>query len=574
MLTAFSGQINARKWILLLSGIPILIFFYTFFLYINNIPFQDDYDALLEPVIKFKQMAGFSWSEFVRIIWTQDDERRIVVDRLAAIFSYLVIGQLDLRLHTFLGLLSLSGLFYLIYTIIRDAKLPLVLVLVSSFLLFHIQYYEAIFWPMIPFQHIIVYFFALLAAFFLSPPTTKHFLISLAMAILAILSDVSGIFILPVGVALLLLQHRWKHTLLWVLVIGSMVALYYYNLVVPAFRPKPLDNLQHPGLIITIFLAFSGLFADAGTALPSSLRIGLIVIAGTVLWGVVIYNGVRRIQSVFSRSSMPLARWEVTLWGGILHLGITMLAFSVGRALDGVNAVLISRYKHMGFLWLILIILLVSGRLKPMQAIRFSRAWLVVSFVLFLFSYFQYLAPLDYYYKERNTDIYGWQYNRAIPSTPIYLSVKSYVDTVTVQAVREGVYQLPERYFFDGPYQQTTEAFPLTIQNVGGHTLSFSNDSFVRKLHKYDGAYLILKSITQQHILPVTQRRSSLKSFLFSFGSAYYSTGFETQLVTSYIQPNQVYTVSVLVIEGDRKIIHPTTYEIRSGSDSVTVVKL
>ncbi|MFD2936559.1 hypothetical protein [Spirosoma flavum] len=572
MSEAFSGKINRE--IFSLSAIPILIFFFTFFHFISNIPFQDDYDALLEPVTKFKQMSAFSWSEFLQIIWTQDDERRIVIDRIAAIFIYLLTGQLDLRLHAFLGLLSLLGILYLIYTIIKGARLPLSLIITSSLLLFQIQYYETIFWAMIPFQHIIVYFFAILSFYFLSSPTTKYLVLSLIVAVLATLSDVSGIFVLPVGALLLLLQHRWKHSLIWVLIIGSIVALYSYNLTIPAFRPKPLDNLQHPDLVLTILLAFSGLSADASTALPSSMRIGLIVLAGAGLWIIVAYYGFKLIRSAFDRSGRPFVRWEITLWGGLFHLGITMLAFSIGRALDGIDAVLISRYKHIGFIWLILIILLISSKFTVKQNKLFSKAWLVVSFFIFLFSYFQYLAPLDYYYKERYTDIYEWQYNRSIPSTPIYLNLRSVVDTVTVRAIRTGVYHLPDHYFFEGPYQQTSGLFPLLVDQVGKHTVTFKNDSFIRNIDKVDGAYIMLKSSKQQHIIPTKQSRYSLKSFLLSSDGDYYARGFTANIATAYLLDDQIYVVYVIVIKGTKKQLYATNYQIQSTANSVKVIDL
>ncbi len=569
-----SKKITTGKGIILLSVIPILIFFFVFFQYVNNIPFQDDYDGLLEPVTKFKQMSGFSWSEFVKIIWTQDDERRIVIDRLVAISVFLIDGQLDLRIQMFLGLLSLVGIFYLFYTIIKEAKLPIILLLSSSLLLFTIQYYEAIFWAIIPFQQIVIYFFAFLSSYYLFSSNLKYFSFALLFAIGSILSDVNGTFILPVGIILLLIQHRWKHAIIWVSIVGSIVLLYYHNLTIPPFRPKLSDNIQYPEIILRNLLVFSGLSFDSNSALPSFVRIGLIIAVGLILGIIVIFYGFKLIKSALDGSVKAYSRWEITLWGSILHLSITMLAFAVGRALDGIDAVLISRYKYIGFIWLILIILLVSSKLTGRVNELFSKVWLGLSFILFLFSYFQYLAPLDYYYKERNTDIYGWQYNRSIPSTPIYIDMRSVVDTVTVSAIRTGVYHLPDRYFFEGPYQPTDGQFQLKVDQVSGHTIAFSNESFTRKINKQDGAYIMLKSDKQQHIIPARQNRYSLKSFLFSLGRNYYASGFYASIATGYLLAGQLYTVFVVVIEGDKKQIYTTNYKIQSAPNSIKVVSL
>ena len=565
---------NKARIIVLLSAIPILIFFLFFFEFVSNIPFQDDYDGLLEPVTKFAQLPVFSWSGFIKILWTQDDERRIVIDRIIAILVYLINGHLDLRIQMFLGLLSLVGIFFLFYTIIRDAKLPLMLLVSCSLLLFTIQYYEAIFWGLIPCQQIIIYFFAFLAAYFLFPAKLNYLLLACLFAICASLSDVNGTFVLPVGIVLLLVQHRWKDALIWTAIVGSLVLLYYHNLTIPAFRPKLSDNIQHPGLVLKNLLVFSGLSFDAATVLPPVLRVGLIAVVGALLGVAVLYCGFLFIKPAFNRTVPNYQRWEITLWGCILHLSITMLAFAVGRALDGTEAVLISRYKYIGFMWLILIILLIASKLNAKQNRLFRNAWLGVSTVVFLFGYFQYVAPLDYYYKERHTDIYGWQYNRSIPSTPIYLMMRPVVDTVTVRAIRTGVYHLPEQYYFDGPYEEMPEKFSLTISQVGGHTIVFSNDSFSRKIGKQDGAYVILKSEKQQHIIPTKQSRYSLKSFLLSLGQNYYANGFSANIATAYLLPDQHYTVSVLVIDGDKKQLYPTGYQLQPTKGVVNVVTL
>ena len=574
MAFVFSKSKRANGWIVALSVIPVLVFFYTFFRYATNIPFQDDYDALLEPVTKFIQQRPLSWSEFVALVWTQDDERRIVLDRAVAIGEYLLTGTLELRLHAFLGLLSLPGILYILYTIIRDAKIPAVWLLISALLLFHIQYYEAIFWPMIPLQHIVVYFFALLSAYYLYSSRPGHVFIAVAAALLAILSDVSGTFIWPVGLVLLLLQHRWKHAVIWSLVVGGLTLLYYYGLEVPPFRPKLSDNIQHPDLILARLLIGSGLSFDANTALPRPLQLGLIMTVGGVLWAVVIYYFVKLVRPAFSKSGVSLTQWESALWGGIFQFGITILALAVGRAVEGVDSLLISRYKHIGFIWLILVLLLTATKLKPAYQPLFSKVWLATSVLICAFSYVQYIAPLDYYYKERYTDIYGWQHNRAIPNSPIYISVRPAVDSITVRAIRDGVYQLPDRYFFDGIYTNSTEPLPLKIDLSSGHSIGFTDTTFVRKGGRHNGAFIVLKSATEQHILPTKQNRYSFKSFLLSGGRNYYASGFSYALTNKYLKNGETYSVSVLELDGGRKILHPPAAQLWATDNKVFGVNL
>ncbi|MDR6193991.1 hypothetical protein [Siphonobacter sp. SORGH_AS_0500] len=571
---AISKDTNSFKWVIVLSIIPILLFFYTFFSYVSNIPFQDDYDALLEPVTAFKNMPHFSWNEFVKIIWTQDDERRIVLDRVIALLIYAVHGSLDLRIQMFVGLLSIIGLLYFFYTIIKGAQLPAILLLCCALLLFHIQYYEAIFWGMIPLQHIIVYFFAIGTFYNLYSPTPVRIITAVLMGILAIFSDVSGTFVLPAGIAVLILQRQWKYVAIWVIAMGAMIWLYYHNLEIPAYRPKLSDNLAHPKLIIYNFLAFSGISADANTLFAHTNRVTLILFTGMILWGVLFYYAFLLLKhSFFSHDIYVFPRWKITLWGSIIHLSIIIIAFAVGRAMDGPEAVLISRYKHIGFIWLILISILVFTHLKSNYIQLGSKIWLGISLCIFGFSYFEYLAPLDFYYKERNTDIYGWQHNRALPSSPIYVSLKSAVDTITEQAIASGIYQLPEPYFFDQPYQVDSSRFPLNV-DYNDSILSFHNETYTRNTGKNDGAYIVLKSATQNHIIPGRQKRFSLKSYLFSMGNKYYANGFTGSFSAAYLSPDQVYDIYIVTIEGHKKLVHPTKYQISNINSQISVKEI
>ncbi|PKK34654.1 hypothetical protein BWI96_21195 [Siphonobacter sp. SORGH_AS_0500] len=241
--------------------------------------------------------------------------------------------------------------------------------------------------------------------------------------------------------------------------------------------------------------------------------------------------------------------------------------------MDGPDAVLISRYKHIGFIWLILISILIFTHLKSNYIQLGSKIWLGISLCIFGFSYFEYLAPLDFYYKERNTDIYGWQHNRALPSSPIYVSLKSAVDTITEQAIASGIYQLPEPYFFDQPYQVDSSRFPLNV-DYNDSILSFHNETYTRNTGKNDGAYIVLKSATQNHIIPGRQKRFSLKSYLFSMGNKYYANGFTGSFSAAYLSPDQVYDIYIVTIEGHKKLVHPTKYQISNINSQISVKEI
>lgn len=541
------------EWLFALCLIPVGVFFYVFFLYSGNLPFQDDFDGMLEPAVRFARAGHLSAGGFWRLLWTQDDERRLVLSRLLAIGQYALSGQLNFQIHMFLGLLTLPGILWILYRTIRQAKLPALLLLSFALLLFHIQYYEAFLWGQIPVQQIAVYFFALLTSYLLARP--KTFAFAIATAILGIFCDVNGCFYLPVGLALLVFQRRWRDAAIWTGLVGLMVFLYSYGLEVPAYRPKLGDNLKHPVSVLTNFLAFSGLAFDFNGILSGTARLIPVLVLGVATWVLAAWRGWQLSQAILSGTVISVSR--LTVWGGIFHLALTMAAFAVGRTTEGLDAVLISRYKHVGFLWFILITLValipVKDRIRP----GYYAVYAAGSLFICLFSYFQYLAPMDYYYKERYTDMYEWQHNRAIPSSPIYVSLKAPLDSICNEAVRRGVYRLPDPYPFEGTWQAGLPSMTVTAE-PGTEHVSFHNDTYVRTGGRNDGAFLVLKSSREQHILPVHQHRYSVRSWLSSFGKKYYAPGFDAGLASVYLREGETYRVQILHISGKEKMLFPT----------------
>jgi hypothetical protein len=548
-----SFQWVTSEWLFVLCLIPIGIFFCVFFRYSGNLPFRDDFDGILEPVARFSRSGPLSLSGFIDIVWTQDDERRIVLDRLVAIGQCIITGRFSFQVQMFIGLLSVPGMLWVFYRVIRHEQLPALLLVSFALLLFNIHYYEAIFWGLIPVQQIAVYFFPLIASYFLARP--KTFVFAIIAAILGIFCDVNGSFFLPAGLALLVFQRRWRDAAIWAGVVGLIVFLYFYHLEVPAYRPKLGDNLMHPLLVLTNFFAFSGLAFDFNGILSGTARIVPILALGVATWVLVAVRGWQLGRAALSGPVMSVSR--LTVWGGIFHIAVTMAAFAVGRAIEGLDAVLISRYKHVGFLWIILITLLALIPLKNRARPGYYVVYAGWSLLICCFSYFQYLAPLDYYYKERYTDMYEWQHNRIIPSSPIYLSLRARLDSICNEAIQNGVYRLPDPYPFAGPYESGRDTVSIAVSS-GPAYISFQNQAYIRTGKRNDGAYIILRSGQEQHILPTQQNRYSLRPWLSSFGEKYYAPGFKADFAAIYLREKEIYTLQILHISGNERTLFPT----------------
>lgn len=538
--------------------LPILIFFLVWINAAVNIPYQDDIDAMLVSTTHWAQ--GFdSIGDFWAAIWEQDDERRIVIVRLVACLVYSLNGILDLRFVALAGILTYPLFLFLIYKWFKKEKsIPLFLFLPIPFFLFTQTNFDAIYWSMIPLQHIGVYIWGFLALWFLSKESPNYIPLALCSALISICSDVTGTLILYAGVLLIILQGKYIRLIPWGLVVGTMVFLYFHGLVVPSFRPSFRDNIQEWPNMIGIVIAMPGMMADIFTNLSNHYRITISILAGLVSIILVCYYFFfhLRLHRLHSRKEMrsPNDLWLVSC---ILFLSFTFAVFAMGRAAQGMESILISRYKHMYIFWGIFNYLLLL-KIIPFPFFYFwiGRFLLPFSIFLFGFNYFTTWEKIDFYRKTLIADAHGWQYNRTIPSTPIYISLRTQVDQVLTEAINNKVFKFPSVPF-------------ATISNLpvkGSTDISLSDDDvFITiSIHHIqrgerldDGLYAIFESDNEVHILPMENPRKSLFSFIKS--GHYYQENAKTEpFVKKYLKSGKSYKIKIGVIDGKENYILST----------------
>ncbi|MBO0938133.1 hypothetical protein J2I47_16395 [Fibrella sp. HMF5335] len=435
-------KFRAGAWLLLLVAmIPVLLFYTVIWQQAVNVPLQDDYDALFEPVMALSH-GPYSLAQVWKAYAAQDDERRIIVDRFVAHMHYLLTGHIDFRTQILIGSLVLLVVLAVFIAWFRRSKLPWIWTLPIPFVLFNMQYYDAVLWSMIPLQHIGVYVWALLAIWWLSRDTSRLFWLATVAAIISLFSDVTGVLILPVGALMLIATKRWQRLGIWLVIMGGLVAFYMHGLVVPSYRPSLSDNLHHPLTIAALWLAMQGLWADVlpHAGLPGRLvltiTLGLVAVG---IWSSSLWNSVR--TYVFTRQQ-PEGQ-ELFLYGGLLMLLGTFTLFATGRALEGVDAAFISRYRVLYLLWFILLYLLILSRLNTKLTTNrlVSGGVVALSLLYCLTTYFQYWNDLTLFRHTLLTDLYGWRYNRVLPSSPIYLDHRPAIDTLFENGMKRGIFR-------------------------------------------------------------------------------------------------------------------------------------
>jgi hypothetical protein len=553
------SQALGRTVVFVLVFIPILIFYWVVVYMCVDAPFQDDLDALLEPTVLLRK-AGISVADAWNIIYTQDDERRIVVDRLTALTLDKVFGYLDLRFMIILGASSLLAYTAVLWRVFRQAGFSLLFFLPVPWLLFNVQFYDAIFWSMIPLQHVAVFVWGFVAIYFLTQTGWAAVALSLIFAVVSIYSDVSGNFLFPVGVLLLIAQRRWKPLAIWTVVVGLVVFFYFNHLEVPSYRPSLAENLSSPIRILTTVLALPGLWADPGPAFPFKLRAGIAIVTGLVCIVGLFMLVFRAVIRIYTKRNVP-GPTELFALGALCFLGITFATLALGRASFGLDTVFNTRYRHMYVHWLIMLYILVLIAF-PKLTRKPSMGWGMSGFA-FLFcinAYIQYWADTDFFRKIILTDAYEWKKNRVIPSTPIYQTprIKKMVDDIYVAAYDAGVYRGTEYPFEALLTADVKGEAKISVTEEMGNLKIYVND-IARGAAKDDGIYVILRSATETHIFPAKSNRRSLRKMLTS-GSYYYPGANSEQISKAYLKSPSL-KVEIGVIDGKER------YRLSTGKE-------
>ncbi|WP_353719249.1 hypothetical protein [Dyadobacter sp. 676] len=538
---------------------PVAIFFSVWTVTTVNIPFQDDIDAILESTAAIAD-GPFSFREFWRALSRQDDERRIVVVRLVAYLVYLVNGVVDFRVVALVGICSYLVFFKLVLTWFRSERnLPLALLLPIPYVLFSNFNYAALYQAMVPLQHIGVYVWGFASIWFVSQCTRAGLLFGSVFGVLSIYSDVTGIFVGPVAVFILLARRKWLAATFWVLLFGVVTAIYLSGLAIPDFRPTFSQNLSSWQNMLLIAVAMPGMMADVFLEQSDTSRLICSLVAGVASLSLVGSCAFRFGQKLLRhRNAITPTQWWLA--GCVLFLLVTFLAFAFGRAAYGANCILLSRYKHMFTFWAIYNYLLLLQWRAPRRLLN-RHLFLLQAGALVYFggSYFQTWGDMIYLRKTIQADAYGWTQNREFPSAPIYITVKKAVDSIFENALKARVYQFPQLPF-EALRQAEVRGSSDVIVRVADFIVAGTEAPECRTSPD-DGLFLLIHAGNEIHVLPMRRRRSSFLRFMRT--GRYYSGYCESMAMPrQYLDKNKKYKLMLGVINGHERYLLATDKEI------------
>lgn len=318
---------------LLLTALPIVAVGWAWWCGAVNVPKWDDH-ALKFSLLQFEKAASpLSW--FKEVV-KRHNEHRIVLDRLLTWADFNWFGKLNFARLMVYGDMSLLFLVALFGTMLARYTKPWYVFLPPvAFFIISLAQWENLYWALSSIQNFGIVFWSLACIYTLAHRPKPW--LAIVLATVATLVSGNGFLVWPIGILMLLVQHRKDDLLPWSIAAVLVTALNFWDYAMPNTHPPTRGNVFE---LAGACLAFLGAAIEA---LPTSQPYLLSLLLGA---GLLVYWSLelRRTFTFFQHKAG---------WDALRTFGFGALAFLVGTAVVvvwgrfgyGKDMLLTSRYR-------------------------------------------------------------------------------------------------------------------------------------------------------------------------------------------------------------------------------------
>ncbi|AEI48734.1 hypothetical protein [Runella slithyformis] len=515
------------------------IYFGYVWTYSLNIPYNDDFTALLGYVVRFKDAP---FSEQLKSLLLPHNEHIICATRIVGLVQYTLLGKLNFQWLILSGNLLLVVELSILYGLCKRLAVH------SGFYFFLVsivfinpQYSATTFWAMAVWSNILVLVvgtFTILSLVYEFP-----LWLSVVLASLSMFSIGSGIMLWPVGFTILWLQGNTRVKLIKWIFCGVAFVLMYFSIL--ASHPTPdtfiVGNLA---LFPINILAFIGSFgALAGGILGQAMA----VLLGFLLLGLTLKIGLDY-RKAPNRELLVL----ISL---VLFVFLTACSIAIFRSEKGLDIVVGSRYKQYSSLLMALGLIMVF-QLKNITN-QYSAAKAIIGGVLVIVTFLSYLRDIGYRLSTRWITTAAY-YNTLHNHTDLYSEgPTSEVVKAATKGHQTGVFILPKEYDLSQKILTATQISvnlrskityesPEKFYEKAGRYLSVSEPRLAIPLHSTEGIYLVLNYANRYYIVSTSSRRNSLKKMWHD--KSYFQQGIEAETIDTML-PKAPFKVAWLEIK-------------------------
>ena len=237
--------------------LPVIIFYWVFFKFTVNAPINDDYQAILDFINKI--ISTDSYTEKIKLIFSQHNEHRIVYDRIWTIISYKLQRNVDFNFLSFIGNLSLLGIAIILFKRFVLLQKHVLLFFPITIFIFNLSLWENVTFAMATLSNFTVYLFIFISLSFITSNTLDkkiNIYLSILFFFLATLTQGGGLFLLPVSLLILLYKKEYYNFLIYVAFSVILLVMYFYDYQKPSQNLDLITSIIHYKHNI-IFFAFA-----------------------------------------------------------------------------------------------------------------------------------------------------------------------------------------------------------------------------------------------------------------------------------------------------------------------------
>lgn len=560
---------RSNAQIVVIFLIPIITFLLYAYNNSVNVPYGDD-SALFLTINHLDQ----SYHTIFSTLFSQHNEHRVVFSRLAMLFVYTLTGSMNFKIVILLGLLNIALLSFVLYLFFKQIAtsiyyfLPVVLILFSPIVSTNQL------WALTSFEHSLSICFSLLCLYFTQKDKRAQWWYSWLFATAAPLANLDGLCVLPIALVWLMLQKRWRHSLLFAGFMTLYLSVFFSNF-------KLVNSLALPPLDELIMLLFKSLLIYTGSiakVISDSYVIQLSTVLGLLM---LLTFGWIIIQRVITQKNNNELLSINVIEISFLHLLACGMMLAIGRAGDEIGAMAADRFQIYAATIACLFYLVVLNRFKEVKIGRtIAYGALVMAVVASAYSYTKYTAKMDHHIRKLVADSFNYQHHAVF--------LHQFIDVNDPPRVNFRNYTFPP-YIPSQEIEQCYQQLQLdTIQSTARQVK-------VHYLHKAEGFEKSIYPLIQIDIntLPSTLQKEQLYLLFYPSNAAsppYIAAPFvaKTNWLRSMITPKTEQNISLTIAnklpEGNYDLalywkneqgvsslkLTPTTYIAKSLPDSTT----
>ena len=540
-------------------GIILPIFFFILMLltYTVNVPWMDDTDAFPDFLGRFLEAKDFN--ERIWLLFKPNNEHRIVYAKLMNLLHYALAGTLNMRTLTLISNITLFGMLWIFWRVIKEQKLPAYYFLPVPLLLLQPQYYLTSIWTITGFQYQPVIFFGLLGVFLLSKNTLWTFLGAAFAVFFDSFTMSNGLFYWIVGMVILALQARYKMLGIWVIFTVATFKLYFYKFDTQANDQGFNYFFHHPHESFFGFFTHLGGSFDFQTLSPILERSIVPTIAGFILIGISIwwiFKGTFPLRNKFSildfwaklQARFNEKPSNYVILGCFLFLVINAVVIAILRPRFGYFVMIVGNYKiYPATMLVVAYLMLLTGWLKFSTTLKPFKWILIGSIVFYVASYLKFLPEVHERRKDLLVRIFNQEYNQIGLGPIVGSDFDRYVQAALNRLVPKGIFQYPQTVFKESEKEllaKLPDNQPIKIAILKkNNEIVIVNQDLTVGIGVDDGIYLLLKSAQKSYLI---YQRRNIPDF--------FKKGIAIQIPPQYLVPD-TYQIGLFWVNGNTKTI-------------------